>query len=195
MKNLFILLLLLPLSLFGQKKRDSVYVKTDIFEVGYSETKEQPTWIRYEVKCPDGSAPRKGLDFYKAPGYFTSDNEDYANNEWDKGHMAPAADFNCTLDMLKKTFSYLNCALQQENLNRGAWRLLEARERKLAASANVTVIIDVIFTRESVVLPTGATIPTAFYKEIRYGSKKECYYFPNKKPATTDFTVFKCNCR
>jgi endonuclease G len=172
-----------------------VVLKNKVFEVNYSQKLKQPLTLEYKSTNRPTNVNRGSMDFYSEPNINTSGPEDYKKNEWDKGHMAPAADFNCTLDMLKKTFSYLNCALQQENLNRGAWRLLEARERKLAASANVTVIIDVIFTRESVVLPTGATIPTAFYKEIRYGGKKECYYFPNKKPATTDFTVFKCNCR
>lgn len=194
MRKLLFLLLLVPFALHAQR-RDSVYIKTQIFEVGYSETKEQPLWVKYVVKCPDGSASRKGMDFYKVPNYHTSDHHDYAGNQWDKGHMAPAADFNCTTEMLKQTFSYLNCSLQQENLNRGAWRLLEAYERKLAADGEVVVIIDVIFAKNAEVLPTGATVPTAYYKEIRSNGKKYCYYFPNAKPATTDYNQFKCNCR
>jgi endonuclease G len=60
----------------------------------------------------------------------TSDGKDYEGNVWDKGHCAPAADFNCTRETLWQTFSYLNCILQHEKLNRGAWRLLEVRERE-----------------------------------------------------------------
>lgn len=134
------LLLLVPFVLYAQR-RDSVYVKTQIFEVGYSETKEQPLWVKYVVKCPDGSASRKGMDFYKVPNFHTSDNNDYAGNQWDKGHMAPAADFNCTTEMLKQTFTYLNCSLQQENLNRGAWRFLEAYERKFISSLSLSFLL------------------------------------------------------
>ena len=52
-------------------------------------------------------------------------NDDYVNNVWDKGHLAPAAAFNCDRETIKKTFSYLNCALQHEGLNRGPWKELE----------------------------------------------------------------------
>ena len=73
MKNLLLLLLLAPISLFAQL-RDSVYVKTDIYECVYSEVLEQPKWIKYTVLCPDGTAPRKGMDFYTESNIKTSDN-------------------------------------------------------------------------------------------------------------------------
>ena len=69
------------------------------------------------------------MDFYTPKDVYTSDNEDYKNNVWDKGHMAPAAAFTDTKEKLKTTFSYLNCSLQFDKLNRGAWRELEAQER------------------------------------------------------------------
>ena len=191
MKNLLFLLLLTPISLFAQL-RDSVYVKTDIFECVYSEVLEQPKWIKYIVLCPTGTAPRKGMDFYTDPKIKTSDNADYANNIYDKGHMAPAADFNCTKEMLYKTFSYINCALQNQDLNRVAWRLLEAKERELALQGTVTVYIRLDFGKEK--LPTGATLPIGFYKMITVNGKSTCYYFKNEKPASSDYTKQQCNC-
>jgi DNA/RNA endonuclease G (NUC1) len=132
------------------------------------------------------------MDFYTVDSIITSDNADYANNVWDKGHLAPAAAFNCTREMLHRTFSYLNCTLQHQDLNRGAWRLLEAHERDLAAvgrSVDVVIVLD--FTNAQK-LPTGATIPSGFWKSIYVGGRPvECYYFPNTKPANTDYTRFK----
>lgn len=192
MKNLLLLLLLAPISLFAQL-RDSVYVKTDIYECVYSEVLEQPKWIKYTVLCPDGTAPRKGMDFYTESNIKTSDNADYANNIYDKGHMAPAADFNCTKEMLYKTFSYVNCALQNQDLNRVAWRLLESKERELAKQGTVSVFIKVDFSKEK--LSTGATLPSGFYKEMNVNGKKTCYYFKNEKPLSSDYTKAQCNCR
>lgn len=192
MKNLLLLLLLAPMSLFAQL-RDSVYVKTDIYECVYSEVLEQPKWIKYTVLCPDGTAPRKGMDFYTESNIKTSDNADYANNIYDKGHMAPAADFNCTKEMLYKTFSYVNCALQNQDLNRVAWRLLESKERELAKQGTVSVFIKVDFSKEK--LSTGATLPSGFYKEMNVNGKKTCYYFKNEKPLSSDYTKAQCNCR
>lgn len=191
MKKLLILLLL-PLLGFGQL-RDSVYVKTDIYEVMYSETLEQPLWVKYQVACTGVGASRKGMDFYTVKDYKTSDAKDYAYNEWDKGHMAPAADFNCTKEMLYKTFSYLNCALQHEKLNRVHWRLLEDYERLLAYSEGpVNVEIRVIFDKTPKRVPAGAAIPTAFYKIIKTKNKVLTFYFLNeapKKPTFVDYQI------
>jgi DNA/RNA endonuclease G (NUC1) len=194
MRLLFSLLLLWSGSVFAQLN-DSLVWNTPYFKIVYSEVLEQPRRVEYSVPCPKGTASRSGLDFYTEKGIKTSDRHDYVNNEWDKGHMAPAAAFSCTRDMIAETFTYVNCALQQENLNRGAWRLLEAKERKLAEHNQVQVLIVVEFGKGAKKLPTGATIPTGFYKEIRYDNIRECYYFPNSRPATTDFTNFVCKCR
>ncbi len=59
------------------------------------------------------------MDFYTEKGIKTSDNKDYEANEWDKGHMAPAASLNCNRDMLYATFTYINSSLQHQSLNRG----------------------------------------------------------------------------
>lgn len=185
-KNLLlIILLVLTLSLSAQL-RDSVYIKTDIYECVYSEVLEQPKFVRYTVLCPDGKASRKGMDFYTDKEVKTSDNADYAHNVYDKGHMAPAADFNCTKEMLYKTFSYLNCALQHEGLNRVTWRLLEVKERELASKYNVVVEIRCVFDTNSIKLPTGATVPKGFYKTIYANNEIYRYYFDNSKPTSSD---------
>ena len=133
------------------------------------------------------------MDFYTDKSIHTSDAKDYVDNVYDKGHMAPAADFNCTKEMLYKTFSYVNCALQNQYLNRGVWKMLEAQEREWAKSETVSVIIRVVFTDFNHKLLTGATIPTGFYKTIYlYNSKKtHIYYLPNIKPTKASFTEYE----
>ena len=194
MKNLLLVLLTLTtFTSFSQKKlRDSIYIKTDIFEVVYSEVLEQPKFVKYIVKCSNGTASRTGMDFYTCDSIKTSDNKDYEKNMWDKGHMSAAADFNCDKPTLYKTFTYLNCSLQQENLNRTTWRLLEVRERELAKTHKVVVVeIRCIFGSKSIKLPSGATVPTAYRKTIKYNGITEVYYFKNEKPTSTDFTKYK----
>jgi len=184
MKKLILLLLLSPILAFGQKLRESVKIKTPIYEVVYNEKLEQPTWIQYTVECPNGTASRAGMDFYTNDSIKTSDAADYVNNVYDKGHLAPAADFNCTKEMLYQTFSYLNCALQNQYLNRGVWRMLEEYERELAITDKVTVTIEVIFDKHSIKLPSGATVPTSFRKTLHLEKHKKdlVYLFPNKDP-------------
>jgi len=177
-------------SVFLQEEKRDIKVDAGIFRVYYSETLEQPLEVWYNVQCINGGASRKGLDFYDCDSILTSQDEDYLNNIWDKGHMAPAADFSCDKETIHKTFTYLNCALQHQDLNRGAWRLLEAHERELAKSNKVDVYIKLYFDSKSIKLPTGATVPNGFRKEIKYADKIEVYYFKNEKTATNSYTTF-----
>tara|TARA_R110000868_G_scaffold204579_1_gene452690 strand:+ start:5640 stop:6236 length:597 start_codon:yes stop_codon:yes gene_type:complete len=185
----------IPFFLFSQTQlRERVHIKSPIFHIVYNEKLQQPMLIEYTVTCTDGKASRAGMDFFKVDSVITSDAADYANNVYDKGHMAPAADFNCSPITLKQTFSYLNCALQDQYLNRGPWKLLEEQERILVKQhgpIDVTIVLE--FTEPLKVLPTGATIPTAFRKMI-YIKKTEKvyeYYFKNEKPSTTDYTKYE----
>lgn len=193
MKNL-ILLLLLPVSLLAQL-RDSVYFNNTHFTVNYSETLEGPRSIRYKVLCPTGTASRSGMEFYKEKNIHTSDNRDYEANEWDKGHMAPAASFNCNRDMLFSTFTYINSSPQHQSLNRGVWKKLEVRERELAIKGEVRVFIRVEYPTTPVRVTTGAAIPLGYYKEVKVGNSRECYYFKNVQPSTSDLQTYKCPCR
>ena len=170
---------------------NAIIVENDIFKVRYSERLEQPLEIWYRVQCPYGDASRSGMDFYKVSGIKTSDNDDYVNNEWDKGHLAPAAAFNCDKETLKKTFSYLNCALQHEGLNRGPWKELEEFERGLAKiSDDVLVHIIVVFSELPSTVPGGATIPSAFIKEITFNGIVYSFLFPNENVSGQDWGTF-----
>lgn len=182
------LLLLGSHTLYGQELKT---IKTEIFEVEYSEELEQPIKLTYIVQCPMGDASRSGLDFRKVEGYHTSDNEDYKDNVWDKGHLAPAAAFNCDREMVKSTFSYLNCALQHEGLNRGPWKELERFERDLAKIyPEVSVLIIVNFDETPERVPSGAAIPTSFTKEITFGERTIKFLFPNQDVAGEDWFNF-----
>jgi endonuclease G len=186
-----LLLLFIPLLTFSQL-RDSVRVKTPIYEIIYSEKLESPLWVKYEVLCTNGKASRENMDFYRCDSIHTSDDADYRDNEWDKGHMAPAAAFNCTPEMLRRTFSYLNCALQNQGLNRGAWKALEKQEREWAKTQVVMVTIEVKFDKKRAITSTGATIPSSFTKKIHllHSKKKYTYSFPNKDPKGAQYSSF-----
>ena len=195
MKKLILVLLFLPLFSFAQK-RDSVYVQNKVFTLVYSEVLEQPKWVKYKVTCAENNVSRKGLDFYKEKTIHTSDNEDYVANDWDKGHMAPAAAFGCNAELLKQTFTYLNSALQHKSLNRGVWKELEEYERQLRQKADdIEIYIRVDFNPPLKKVSGGATIPSGFYKTIKSQKLKinECYYFNNTIP-NGNLKSFKVNC-
>jgi len=184
-KLLFLILSVVILSANAQTKlRDSVKVTNDVFSVIYSEKLEQPIWLKYRSTNRPTNVNRGSMDFYSEKLIKTSDNEDYKNNIYDKGHIAPAATFSDNMENLKQTFSYLNSALQDQYLNRGEWRLLEEQERKWDDSESLTVIVKVFFDKTSKKLPTGATVPSYFQKHIFFEKQKKwkCFVFLNEKP-------------
>jgi endonuclease G len=182
MKKISILIgfLLLSLISFGQDVR----IKNEVFEVLYSQSLEQPLIIKYRSTNRPTNVNRGAMDFYKEPNIKTSDAADYKSNIYDKGHGAPAATFSDNMVNLKQTFSYLNCIMQDQYLNRGEWRLLEEQIRKWDDTENITVLIKTFFDTPVKRVPTGAAIPSYLQKHIYFekSNKWKCFVFLNQKP-------------
>ena len=172
--------LLLSLISFGQDVR----IKNEVFEVLYSQSLEQPLVIKYRSTNRPTNVNRGSMDFYKEPTIKTSDADDYAKNIYDKGHGAPAATFSDNMVNLKQTFSYLNCIMQDQYLNRGEWRLLEEQIRKWDDTEPITVLIKTFFDTPVKRVPTGAAIPSYLQKHIYFekSNKWKCFVFLNQKP-------------
>ena len=182
MKKISILIGFLIVSLvsFGQDVR----IKNEVFEVLYSQSLEQPLVIKYRSTNRPTNVNRGSMDFYKEPNIKTSDANDYAKNIYDKGHGAPAASFSDNMINLKQTFSYLNCIMQDQHLNRGEWRLLEEQIRKWDDTEPITVLIKVFFDKPVKRVPAGAAIPSYLQKHIYFEKSKKwkCFVFLNEKP-------------
>lgn len=167
-----------------QPKRTEVIIENKVYKVWYNEVKEQPTKLIYKSTNRPKGVDRGSMDFYTEKTVHTSDSKDYYRNIYDKGHLAPAATFSDTMENLKLTFSYLNCALQDQYLNRGEWRLLEEQERVWDDSSNLTVTVELVWDNGHIILPTGGHVPTDMIKHIYFektGSYR-CFEFENVKP-------------
>ena len=182
MKKISILIgfLLVSLISFGQDVR----IKNEVFEVLYSQSLEQPLIIKYRSTNRPTNVNRGAMDFYKEPNIKTSDADDYKANIYDKGHGAPAATFSDNMVNLKQTFSYLNCIMQDQYLNRGEWRLLEEQERKWDDTENLTILVKSFFDKTPKRVATGAAVPSHLQKHIYFekSNKWKCFVFLNQKP-------------
>ena len=195
MRLFVIIFVFISQTLFAQAKRESVLVETPVFTVMYSETLEQPLWIKYRSTNRPTNVNRGHMNFYKEKNIHTSDDADYKANVWDKGHGAPAATFSDDEVNLKQTFSYLNSIMQDQYLNRGEWRFLEEQERKWDDEEPLTVIIKTYFDSPAKRVPTGAAIPSYMEKHIHFekSNKWKCYVFLNEKPKSK-FTELETLC-
>lgn len=92
---------------------------------------------------------------------------DYKKTGFDRGHLAPAADFSFSQTANDETFVFSNIAPQTKLLNRGAWLNLEKQVRRWACGEGmVTVITGPIISESDRRLPSGLVIPQSFFKII-----------------------------
>ena len=167
------------------ERRGEVIVENPVFKVWYSEVKEQPTKLIYTSTNRPKNVDRGSMNFYTEGDVYTSNNADYYNNVWDKGHLAPAATYSDSMVNLKQTFSFLNCALQNQYLNRGEWRLLEEEEREWDDIENLTITVELEWNGDYEILPTGGHVPTHMVKTIYFETSGTCrkFRFPNENPS------------
>jgi DNA/RNA endonuclease G (NUC1) len=98
-------------------------------------------------------------------GYSLPHHRDYTNSGYDRGHMAPNADFNDTAENALMTFFIANIWPQTPSLNRVDWLKTENETRRLAslyAKVKVIIIVDE-FKIEKV---GNITIPSCFKRRV-----------------------------
>lgn len=184
-----ILALLLFLSITTLAEAPFKFIDKGIYQVEYSEFFKSPLKVTYKIyKFTNSETERKG-SFYKEPGVITATAKDFESNVYDKGHMAPAETFSDTPENMKKTFSYVNCAVQHYKLNRGLWKVMEQLERRVSQSDSIKVINTIIFEKPYKQLATGAYVPSKFQKEIIFltSNKRMIYVFPNDETTHSIF--------
>lgn len=102
-----------------------------------------PAWVSYDLEPHEVvRMPRLPLPFHadpRIPG--TNLDADYRNSGYDRGRMAPAADFSFDLNALYETYAFSNVCPQDPKLSRGAWAESEAAIRRLAERGTVHVLV------------------------------------------------------
>ena len=127
MKNKFLtlLLLLLTLTSFSQKIDKIIY--KEIYTSYYSNSLKVPLYVVYYLSNGGGNYSRAKLRFIQEKN--TAKNSDYSKSGYDRGHLVSAEDFAYDHRKQSLTFSYYNCFPQTQSLNRGSWKVWETTIR------------------------------------------------------------------
>lgn len=125
-----------------------------------------PAWVSYDLEPAEIVVTnRAAIPFHPDPRVIESDNAaDYAGSGYDRGHMAPAADFNFDRRALAETYRYSNICPQRPDLNRGAWAEIERQVRDLARSGTVHVVTFPVFDDRRTNRIGRVRVPEAFVK-------------------------------
>lgn len=166
-------------------------VKHEYYTLSYSKKDEQAEWVAYLLTkaMTSGTAQREDCKFAIDPlvKSGSANPNNYKNSGYDKGHLAPAADFRFSALAMSECFYMSNMSPQLHSLNAGIWKTLETLVRNWANEKDsIYVVAAGILVGETSKIPnTDVTIPNYFYKIILHKSSKGveaiAFLFPHEK--------------
>lgn len=145
------------------------------YALGYSERYEQPLWVSYRLTADEVTntvVARAGQRFLPDLAIATGSAlpSDYTRSGYDRGHLAPAADFRFDRQTMLESFSMANMSPQLPAFNRGMWKRLEEHVRALAVQRGSLVVVTgpIFYTNTSVrvIGESRVRVPDAFYKAV-----------------------------
>jgi len=112
-----------------------VVVEHRDYTLGYWEEMRQAAWVVEELtpaKLERRHTRTVGFRVDPLIEAETAATTDYLNSGYDRGHLAPAADFTFDKTSMRESFMMGNISPQVPNLNRGGWATLEEWTRDAA---------------------------------------------------------------
>ncbi len=163
------------------------YLSHKAFLFSYSEQHEQPEWVAHVI-VPDvinlGSkrtndfridplvetGTADSIDYYAFDGTKAGDKR-YFTYGYDRGHLAPSADFRWSKEAMSESYYYSNISPQLPAFNRGKWAELEGFLRKyvIENETKLIVLTAPILTddlRTITQSPNEVSIPEQFVKIV-----------------------------
>ena len=142
------------------------------YTLSYNEEYELPSYVAYELTRSEvlGGGERED-SFKEDPEVITGSAslDDYRKSGYDRGHMAPAADFKWSEEAMSDTFYLSNMAPQDPSFNRGIWADLEAVVRTMAYdNGSVYVVTGPVLTDGpyKTIGKNDVAVPKRFYKVV-----------------------------
>lgn len=107
---------------------------------------------------------------------------DYRRSGYDRGHMAPAADFKSSAEVMEQSFYLSNIVPQNHNMNAGVWAGLENAARDCARSeGGLFVLTGPVLGRSGKTIGAGVAVPQALFKVVVSGRRARAFIIENRK--------------
>lgn len=157
-----------------QHKEDHELRYFSDYALCYRESYELAEWSAYCLERAElvKNASRSD-DFRPDPAISTESASlaDYKRSGYDRGHLAPAADFAYSPDAMSETFYMSNMTPQAPAFNRGIWQQLEAQVRVWASTYGRAYVVTGPVLEEpageyAVIGENAVSVPRAFYKVV-----------------------------
>jgi len=158
---------------------DGILVNHAAMSIFYVDKYKQPKWVVHIIvpEISRGGVTRTNnfrIDSLVEKG--TAETSDYWYSGYDRGHLAPSADFRWSYKALSESYLYSNISPQKPELNREKWGELEAFLRDYVVNYNEQIyVVTGGVLKDS--LPTigenKVAIPKYFYKVVFDNDSKE----------------------
>ena len=159
--------------------QNDAIVEHSYYTLRYNEKTEQADWVAYKLKKMnlEKSKFKRKDDFRIDPEVKTKSAtlDDYKGSGYDRGHLAPAADFGWTKEGMSESFYMSNMSPQHPDFNRGIWSQLEKKVRNWAKNNNeIYVVTGPLFKSKSDKIGKNKVlVPSQYYKVILELNGKE----------------------
>jgi endonuclease G len=164
------------------------YICHKAYAINYNYKTKVAHFVVEHIKASDLTKAAKRKDDFRMDPLVSDDKEatleDYANSGYDRGHIAPAADFSADAEEMSESFYLTNIMPQVPNNNRGIWKKTETMAREFAEKyGEVYVISGTIYDGDYLTIGNGVGVPTHIYKIIIDPKKNRAmsFLFENTK--------------
>lgn len=170
----FLLLLLFIQGCASPGPVTTVAIQHSQLRISYDREMKVPRYVVYELRRVDLQRKKfRRRDNFKADPYLLElkveqvSGDVYRRSGFDRGHLAPAADFSWNRRALSESFYLSNITPQRPGLNRGPWKRLEDRVRRWACGEErLTVITGPLYAADPTLLRDELPIPESFFKIV-----------------------------
>jgi endonuclease G len=171
----------------GWPGNEGQLVQHSAMALSYSEEHEQPFWVAHIILPEVATGRVERTNDYREDtlvntqtaqdaDYFlkernTKGNWEYDGYGYDRGHLAPSADFKWNRQALSETYYYSNMSPQRPEFNRGGWAGLEGHIRNYVIDhkVKVYVVTGPVLNSETPKVErsiNGMSLPDQYYKVV-----------------------------
>ena len=149
-------------------------IKHHAYSLAYSEEHEQASWVQYKLYKSNLELPQVlRRNSFKEDAKVSTGSaslNDYIKSGYDRGHLAPCADFTFNEQTMLESFYMSNISPQLPSFNRGKWKVLESRVREFAFQYDSLLIITgpVLYSLKNnlKIGDNEVTIPASYFKIV-----------------------------
>lgn len=141
------------------------------FTISFNRENGTPNYVAWELLGSEAQGTKgRSNKFWTDPEIKGCPSTgDYTRSGYDRGHMCPSGDQKWSDEAMNDCFVMANICPQKHELNNGAWKTLETKERQWAKrDSAIMIVAGPIYEKSDKerIGKAGVRVPSAFFKAI-----------------------------